>query len=70
MGLLVGAPLSEKMKGRAKDLVAAALRQGLWLLVAGPDVLRFAPALTITEADIVEGLARLDRACAEVIAAG
>jgi succinylornithine transaminase family protein len=68
MGLLVGAPLVESMKGRAKDLVAASMDAGLWMLVAGPDVLRFAPALTITEADVAEGLARLDRACTTLAA--
>jgi succinylornithine transaminase family protein len=64
MGLLIGAPLHESWKGRGKDVVNAALAEGLWLLVAGPDVLRFAPALNITEAEMAEGLQRLDRACA------
>lgn len=68
MGLLLGAPLTEGWKGRAKDVVAAGLRQGVWLLVAGPDVLRFAPALTISEAEMAEGLRRLDAACAELAA--
>jgi acetylornithine/N-succinyldiaminopimelate aminotransferase len=60
--------LTEGWKGRAKDVVAAGLRQGVWLLVAGPDVLRFAPALTISEAEMAEGLRRLDAACAELAA--
>jgi acetylornithine/succinyldiaminopimelate/putrescine aminotransferase len=68
MGLLIGAALSDAWKGRAKDVVAAALAEGLWLLVAGPDVLRFAPALNISESDVSEGLARLDRACAKLAA--
>jgi succinylornithine transaminase family protein len=68
MGLLLGAPLSAAWKGRAKDVVAAALRQGLWILVAGPDVLRFAPSLLLTEAEAAEGLKRLDAACAELAA--
>ena len=63
-GLLVGAPMSAAWKGRAKDVVNAALGKGLWCLVAGPDVLRFAPALNISESDIAEGLQRLDAACA------
>jgi succinylornithine transaminase family protein len=66
MGLLIGAPLHERWKGRGKDVVNAALAEGLWLLVAGPDVLRFAPALNITEAEMAEGLQRLDRACAKL----
>ncbi|SFF40773.1 acetylornithine/N-succinyldiaminopimelate aminotransferase [Fontimonas thermophila] len=68
MGLLLGAPVAEAWKGRAKDIVNAALAEGLWLLVAGPDVLRFAPALNITEADVSEGLARLERVCAALAA--
>ncbi|HEY1077199.1 MAG TPA: acetylornithine/succinyldiaminopimelate transaminase [Fontimonas sp.] len=66
MGLLLGAPLAEAWKGRAKDIVNAGLAEGVWLLVAGPDVLRFAPALNITQADVAEGLAHLDRACAKL----
>jgi succinylornithine transaminase family protein len=67
-GLLVGAPLSAAWQGRAKDLTAAALKHGVWCLVAGPDVLRFAPALNISEADVAEGLKRLDAACAQLVA--
>jgi acetylornithine/N-succinyldiaminopimelate aminotransferase len=67
-GLLVGAPVSAAWKGRAKEVVNVALAKGLWCLVAGPDVLRFAPALNIAEVDIVEGLKRLDAACAELCA--
>ncbi|TJY62914.1 aspartate aminotransferase family protein [Sinimarinibacterium sp. CAU 1509] len=70
MGLLLGAPLVESWNGRAKDIVNAGLAEGLWMLVAGPNVLRFAPALNITEADVVEGLARLDRACAALARQG
>lgn len=66
MGMLLGAPLVESWKGRAKEIVNAALQEGVWLLVAGPDVLRFAPPLNITEAEVAEGLARLDRACARL----
>jgi len=66
LGLLLGAALAEAWKGRAKDVVNAGLKQGVWLLVAGPDVLRFAPALNISEADLAEALRRLDAACAEL----
>jgi acetylornithine/N-succinyldiaminopimelate aminotransferase len=68
LGLLVGAPMSKAWAGRAKEVVNAALKRGLWCLVAGPDVLRLAPALTISEAEMTEGLKRLDAACAELAA--
>ena len=61
-GLLVGAVLSAAYKGQAGALMAAAEREGLLVLVAGPDVIRFAPSLVIDKADLDEGLARFARA--------
>ncbi|MDB5986278.1 MAG: aspartate aminotransferase family protein [Nevskia sp.] len=68
IGLLIGAPMSAAWKGRAKDVVNAGLRHGVWTLVAGPDVLRLAPSLIIPEADIAEALQRLEAAVAELVA--
>lgn len=70
MGLLLGAPLAEAWKGRAKDIVNAGLRNGVWTLVAGPDVLRLAPPLNISEADLAEALRRLELGCAALVASG
>lgn len=67
LGLLIGAQLSEAWQGKAKEIVAAALDEGLMMLVAGPDVLRFAPSLIIPDEDIDEGLARLERAIKKLI---
>jgi succinylornithine transaminase family protein len=67
-GLLIGAPMSGPWKGKAKDVVNAGLRQGVWCLIASPEVLRVAPSLVIPEADIAEGLQRLDAALAELTA--
>jgi len=58
--------LNDSWKGRAKDIVTAANEEGLMILQAGPDVLRMAPSLIISETDIDEGLARLDRALARL----
>jgi acetylornithine/N-succinyldiaminopimelate aminotransferase len=66
LGLLLGAPVSAAWKGRAKEIVNAGLRHGVWALVAGPDVLRLAPSLVIPEADLAEGLKRLEAAVAEL----
>ncbi|WP_108126404.1 aspartate aminotransferase family protein [Saccharospirillum mangrovi] len=67
MGLLIGCELIDERKGQAKDLNALALEEGLLCLVAGPDVLRLAPALNIPDADIDEGLARLEKAVARFV---
>jgi len=37
-------------------------------LIAGMDVIRFAPSLIITDEDIVEGLKRFERGIAKLIA--
>ncbi|RBO84936.1 aspartate aminotransferase family protein [Marinomonas aquiplantarum] len=68
MGLLIGAEVVDEYAGQAGKFVTAAAEEGLFMLVAGPDVLRFAPSLIIPEQDIAEGLARLEKAIATVIA--
>ena len=69
-GLLLGAPLQPAWQGKAGQIMAAALEAGVWVLVAGPDVLRFAPALNITTEEVEEGLARLTVACQRLVEAG
>ncbi|PHM28122.1 aspartate aminotransferase family protein [Xenorhabdus budapestensis] len=61
-GLLLGAELEKKYQGKAKTLTNIAAEEGLIALIAGPDVLRFAPALNIEQQDINEGFARLENA--------
>jgi succinylornithine aminotransferase len=68
-GLLIGAELTAAYEGRAKDFVNAAAAQGVMLLIAGPNVLRFAPSLVIPEADLNEGFARLTKAIEAVAGA-
>jgi succinylornithine aminotransferase len=51
-GLLLGLVVADSFKGRSKDIQKAAEAQGLLLLMAGPDVVRFAPALILTDAQI------------------
>lgn len=65
-GMLLGAVLNEEFKGRSRDFFLAAADQGLFALVAGPDVVRFAPSLVIPEADIIEGMKRFEKAVAQV----
>jgi acetylornithine/N-succinyldiaminopimelate aminotransferase len=68
-GLLIGAQLTPAYEGRAKEFVNAAAAHGVMLLIAGPNVLRFAPSLVISEADLNEGFARLAKAIEEVVGA-
>ncbi|UTV27967.1 aspartate aminotransferase family protein [Photobacterium atrarenae] len=65
-GLLLGAALNEEWQGRARDILVAAGEEGLMVLVAGANVVRFTPSLVIDKADIDEGLARLERAIAKL----
>ncbi len=65
-GMLLGAVLNEEFKGRSRDFFLASADQGLFALVAGPDVIRFAPSLVIPEVDIIEGSKRLENAVAQV----
>ncbi|EGM76247.1 acetylornithine/succinylornithine aminotransferase [Rheinheimera sp. A13L] len=65
-GMLLGAVLNDEFKGRSRDFFLAAADQGLFALVAGPDVVRFAPSLVIPEADIIEGMKRFEKAVAQV----
>ncbi|MDQ8598057.1 bifunctional succinylornithine transaminase/acetylornithine transaminase [Klebsiella aerogenes] len=66
MGLLIGAELASHLRGKAKALTNLAAEEGLIALLAGPDVLRFAPALNIPLADIDEAFVRLERAVARL----
>ncbi len=63
-GLMLGAVLAPGFAGRAGELLDAAAAHGVLLLQAGPDVLRFVPALNITDAEVFEGLSRLRTALA------
>lgn len=68
-GLMLGAVLAEAHKGKAGAILDYAAAHGLLVLQAGPDVLRFVPALNISEADLAEGLNRLEAALRDYLAA-
>ena len=67
-GLLIGAALKPDYHGRARDVLNAAVEQGVMCLVAGPNVVRFAPSLVIAEDDIDLGMERFAEAVAKVVA--
>jgi acetylornithine/N-succinyldiaminopimelate aminotransferase len=68
-GLLLGAVLTADYAGKSRDFMLAAAEQGLLVLMAGYNVVRFAPSLIIPEADIKAGLERFDAAIAKLVAA-
>lgn len=66
-GLMLGAVLKPAHAGKAGEILDHAAANGLLLLQAGPDVLRFVPALNIGDEDIAEGL-RLLRMALQALA--
>ena len=67
-GLMLGAVLTPDYAGKAGAMLDHAAEHGLLLLQAGPDVLRFVPALNISDAEVADGLARLRVALAAFVA--
>lgn len=67
MGLLIGCVLTSEWQGRTSDIIKAAAQHGLMILQAGPEVIRLAPSLIIEEADINEGLNRLEQTIKSLI---
>lgn len=66
-GMLLGAVLNDKYKGRSREFFLAAADHGLMALVAGVDVVRFAPSLVITADDIYQGMQRFEQAVKQVV---
>ena len=63
MGLLIGCVLKDEYAGKAKAISQQAAEEGLMILIAGANVVRFAPALIISEEEVNSGLDRFERAC-------
>jgi acetylornithine/N-succinyldiaminopimelate aminotransferase len=61
-GVWLGCELAAEWRGKASAVMQAAGDAGLLVLMAGPDVIRLAPPLTISLDEILEGLARLETA--------
>jgi len=69
MGLLIGLPMAEACKGRSKDYTKLCEKLGLMLLIAGPDVVRLAPALVVSDEQIAEADRLMRAAVAEFVSA-
>ncbi len=65
-GLLMGAALNDDYTGRARDFMNATLEEGALVLMAGPNVIRLAPSLLVTDEEIKAGLDALERGVAKV----
>ena len=68
LGLLIGCELTAEHAGKAKLISQLAATEGVMVLIAGANVLRFAPALNISEEEVRHGLERLARACERYLA--
>lgn len=63
MGLLISCVLKAGYAGKAKQISQLAAENGLMVLIAGANVVRFAPALVISEEEVNIGLDRFEKAC-------
>lgn len=68
LGLLIGAELTGSLKNKSKEILQACAHEGLMMLNAGQNVLRFTPSLIIPTEDIAEGMKKLELAIAGLIA--
>src|SRR5262249_47406313 len=66
-GLLVGAVLKEKIGFEGKAIVDACRKEGVLTHVAGSDVLRLAPPLTLSRGEAETGLAAIERAVRSLV---
>ncbi|MEC5386953.1 acetylornithine/succinyldiaminopimelate transaminase [Uliginosibacterium sp. H3] len=66
-GLWFGCELSGALAARAGDLVGKGAANGVLMLQAGPNVLRIATSLIISDAELDEGLRRLEKTCIELL---
>jgi acetylornithine/N-succinyldiaminopimelate aminotransferase len=65
-GLLIGAELAPGLGFEAKHIVDVCRENGVLTHIAGPNVLRLAPPLILSEREAAEGLAAIDRAIAKL----
>ncbi|MCA2018792.1 bifunctional succinylornithine transaminase/acetylornithine transaminase [Vibrio tritonius] len=61
-GLLIGCQLTEEYAGQAKAISTLCAEHGVMTLIAGPNVIRFTPALNISQQELETGLARFEQA--------
>ena len=70
LGLLIGCVLNTEFAGKAKLISQEAAVAGVMVLIAGANVVRFAPALNVSEEEVATGLDRFALACERIKAGG
>ncbi|CAH3310523.1 Succinylornithine transaminase [Citrobacter freundii] len=70
LGLLIGCVLNAEFAGKAKLILQEAAVAGVMVLIAGANVVRFAPALNVSEEEVATGLDRFALACERIKAGG
>ncbi|HCD1257080.1 TPA: aspartate aminotransferase family protein [Citrobacter amalonaticus] len=70
LGLLIGCVLNDTFAGKAKQISQEAAKAGVMVLIAGGNVVRFAPALNVTQEEVSSGLDRFALACEQIKAGG
>ena len=70
LGLLIGCVLNADFAGKAKLISQEAANAGVMVLIAGANVVRFAPALNVSEEEVASGLDRFALACERIKAGG
>lgn len=70
LGLLIGCVLNDTFAGKAKQISQEAAKAGVMVLIAGGNVVRFAPALNVTQEEVASGLDRFALACEQIKAGG
>lgn len=70
LGLLIGCVLNAEFAGKAKLISQEAANAGVMVLIAGANVVRFAPALNVSEEEVASGLDRFALACERIKAGG
>ncbi|MGC6077275.1 succinylornithine/acetylornithine transaminase [Citrobacter portucalensis] len=70
LGLLIGCVLNAEFAGKAKLISQEAAVAGVMVLIAGANVVRFAPAINVSEEEVATGLDRFALACERIKAGG
>ena len=70
LGLLIGCVLNADYAGQAKQISQEAAKAGVMVLIAGGNVVRFAPALNVSEEEVTTGQDRFAAACEHFVSRG